>query len=115
VYAGVMMVQERDRIQVFRKPSSEFDQWILRDFAADCVEILDARYSAVELAAVQERITNDLAYWRRNGLQINSVGVDFVRGVVTVGTLDVDRARRELPARYGPQVPIEVERMGPLG
>lgn len=115
VYAGVALVQERDRIQVYRKPSPEFDQWIRRDFAADCVEVLDARYSAVELAAFQQRVTSDFEYWRQRGLQINSVGASFIRGVVVVGTLEVDRARRELPARYGPQVPIEVERQGPIG
>src|SRR5262249_24949960 len=85
--AGVRVVQERDRIQVFRKPSAAFDRWILHDFAADCVEVLDAAYSAVELQAMQDKVTADMDYWRQRGIRINTVGSDFARGVIVVGTL----------------------------
>jgi hypothetical protein len=113
VYAGVRMVQERDRIQVFRKPSADFDGWLLREFAADCVEAIDAKYSAVELGKLQDRVNSDLAYWSSHGVKINTMGTDFVRGVIIVGTLDVDKARELVPARY-PGTPIEVEKEGPL-
>jgi hypothetical protein len=115
VFAALSLVQERDRIQVFRKPSVDFDRWIVRDFAAYCVEVLDAKYSAVEVESWQRRVTGDMKYWRQHGIEINSVGADAIRGLVVVGTLDVDRARQELPARYGPDLPIEVERQEPIG
>jgi hypothetical protein len=115
VYAGVRLVQERDRIQVFRKPSADFDRWIVRDFAADCVEVLDARYSARELRAMQDRIEADMDHWRQRGIRVNTIGADFVRGVIVVGTQDEDRARQELPARYGSGIPIDVEHQEPLG
>ena len=115
VYAGLRLVQERDRIQVFRKPSADFDRWIVHDFAADCVEVLDARYSDRELRAVQDRIDADMNYWRQRGIRINTVGADFVRGVIVVGTQDEDRARQEMPARYGADPPIEVEHQEPVG
>lgn len=114
VYAGLEAVRETNRIRVYRKPSTEFDQWILRDLAADCVEVLDAKYSAVELAAFQQRVSSDHEYWRQRGLVLNSVGTDPTRGVVWVGTLDVDLAERELAARYGAEVPIEVRRQEPI-
>jgi hypothetical protein len=43
------------RIRVYRKPSAEFDAWVVSAFAADCVEVVDARYSEKELRAWVER------------------------------------------------------------
>jgi hypothetical protein len=54
VYAGLELAPEQDRVRVFRKPSSNFDAWILRDFRADCVELVDAPHTAVELKALQD-------------------------------------------------------------
>ncbi|HEX6513965.1 MAG TPA: hypothetical protein VF049_00180, partial [Nocardioidaceae bacterium] len=108
VYAGVELVQARDRILVRRTPSDAFDAWIVRQFATDCVEIVDARYPLAQLRQWQSRIGSDIPYWRSNGVRINTVAADAARGVVEVGTLDVDRARQLLPAHYGPGIPIEV-------
>ena len=111
VYAGVRLQLERDRVQVFRKPSADFDRWVLREFAADCVEVLDAKYSDVELSARLQQVYNDVTYWGDRGIVIGSMGADFIRGVVEIGVReDIDRARRELPARYGPGVPLEIHK-----
>jgi len=113
VYAGLQLVQERDRIQVFRKPSAAFDRWIVHDFAADCVEVLDAKYSAVELTAMQQRIEHDMAYWQQHGIRITSIGADPTRGVVVVGTVDDQPARAQFPAHY-PGLPVEVRHQDPV-
>ncbi len=108
VYAGVALYQVGDRIRVYRKPSADFDAWIRRDFADECVEVYDARYSARELYAWQERINADDSSWRARGVHIVSSGADFVLGEIEVGVeaADVELARREFPLRYGAEAPI---------
>jgi len=116
VFGGIALVQERDRIQVYRKPSAEFDAWILADFRAECVELVDIKFALVELEKLQNRVSDDMTYWRQKGLQINSVGADFIRGAVVVGTgaKDVAKARKELPPRYqDSKIPIVIEEGGP--
>jgi hypothetical protein len=116
VYAGLRLVQERNRIEVFRKPSAEFDAWIRRDFAGDCVQVTDAKYAEKDLAARQAQVSADLAQWRRGGIEVNTVSSDFVRGTVVVGVKesDVEKGRQQIPAHYGPGVPIEIEVQAPI-
>jgi hypothetical protein len=108
IYAGVMIVPETDRIRVFRKPGPAFDAWISDTFATDCVEIVDAAHANRDLRALQDRISDDFAYWRSNGVRINSVFAKVDGSAVEVGTQDTERARTELPKRYGADAPIQV-------
>jgi len=114
VYAGLEMVQELDRLRVYRKPSKDFDAWILQDFRADCVELIDAPHSAVELKALQDRIGSDMDYWAQQGVHISTIGSRVDGSAVEVGTVDVDRAKVELPKRYGTAIPIVVIEQGPV-
>jgi hypothetical protein len=117
-YAGVQMLAEQDRLRVYRRPSKDLDAWILRDFRAECVELVDAAHSAAELQALVDRITNDLDYWEQNGIRVNEVSARFDGSAVEVGTVDVDKARAELPKRYGTAIAIVVinqERPSPAG
>jgi hypothetical protein len=116
VYAGLRLVGERNRIEVFRTPSATFDAWIRTDFANDCVQVTDAPYAERDLDARRTRVSADFAYWRGNGIDIYTVSSDFVRGAVTVGVneSDVDTARQVMPAHYGPGVPIEIEAQSPI-
>jgi hypothetical protein len=111
VYVETRMALMRDRIQVYRMPSKEFDRWVLDTFAGDCVEVLDAKFSAAQAAAWEQRIADDIesGYWKQRGIGVQSISHDVARGVVTVGVLDhLDRARVELPARY-PGMPLEIK------
>jgi hypothetical protein len=111
VYVETRLALMRDRIQVYRVPSTQFDRWVLDTFAADCVEVLDAKFSAAQAAAWEQRIVNDIesGYWKQRGIGVASVSHDVARGVVVVGVLDhLDQARVAVPSRY-PGVPIEVK------
>ncbi|WP_076468086.1 hypothetical protein [Micromonospora avicenniae] len=109
VYAGGRLASPRDRIEVFRKPSSAFDEYVLREFARDCVAVFDARYSAREIKARADQIIADRAYWAARGITVASVGYDYIGQVVPVGvTGDVERARAEIPHRYRSGVPVEI-------
>jgi hypothetical protein len=114
VYAGLELVPEQDRVRAFRKLSNDFDTWILRDFRADCVELVDAPHTAVELKALQDRIGDEIDYWDQHGIHILTIGARQDGTAVEVGTGDVDRARMELPRRYGTAIPIVVNREGPI-
>lgn len=114
VYAGLELVQEQDRLRVYRKPSKGFDAWILRDFRTDCVEVIDAAHSAVELQALADRIAGDIDYWDQHGVRVNTISARFDGSGVEVGTVDVAKAREEMPKRYGPAIPILVEQQEPI-
>ncbi|OLB80218.1 MAG: hypothetical protein AUI14_07505 [Actinobacteria bacterium 13_2_20CM_2_71_6] len=113
VYTGLELRSETDRIRVYRKPSAAFDAWIVKEFARDCVEVVDTAHNQRELQALADRISADMAYWQAQRLPINSVGAS-IDGTVNVGTTEVDRARRELPQRYGTDIAIVVVFQGPI-
>jgi hypothetical protein len=108
VYTGLELHSEQDRIRVYRKPSADFDAWLVREFARDCVEVVDARYSEKELAALADRVSGDLPYWQAKGVPVNLVSAKVDGSGIEVGTTDVERTRRELAQRYGPDAPITV-------
>jgi hypothetical protein len=114
VYAGLEVVSATDRLRLYRTPSADFDSWISRDFRHDCVEVADAPHSQRELRTLTDRVIADMDYWKSHGLQLNSVSARYDGSAVEVGTLDVDRARQELPRRYGTDAPITVVKRGPV-
>jgi hypothetical protein len=65
VYTGLEIRSEVDRIRVYRMPSADFDAWITRAFARDCVEVVGAAHSAKELNALADRIAADIPDLRR--------------------------------------------------
>ena len=70
--------------------------------------VRDARFSAAELAKRYQQVNDDNVYWSEQGVHVNSVSSDFVRGVVVVGTQEVDKARPLFAARYGDGPPVEL-------
>jgi hypothetical protein len=102
-----------DRLRVYRKPSAGFDAWVMKDFAADCVELVDAPYSGRELQAFRDRVDADRDYFEKQGIVLNSVSVD-VDGTITIG-VDADqvgKAEDRIPGRYATHVVIVEE--GPV-
>ncbi|MGW5673450.1 hypothetical protein, partial [Micromonospora sp. NPDC003776] len=115
VYAGAALASPRDRIMVYRKPSAEFDRWVRRDFARDCVEVHDAAYSAREIRARADEVLADRAYWQRRNINPGSFSLDITGRAVTVGvTGDLERAQAEFSARYRTGPPIVVVKFEPI-
>lgn len=109
VYAGAALASARDRLMVYRKPSAEFDRWVRRDFARDCVEVHDAAYSAREIRARVEQVIADRAYWAGRNITIASAGLDYMGQAVPVAIIgDVEQARAEFAVRYRSGPPIVV-------
>lgn len=106
VFAGARVGEEG--VEVYRKPSAELDAWVTATFASSCVILHDARFSAGDLAKRYEQVTDDTTYWGEQGVHVNSVSSDFVRGVVIVGTQEVDKARPLFAARYADGPPVEL-------
>jgi hypothetical protein len=108
VFSGMELRGEQNKVRVYRKPSAAFDAWVLHDFAADCVEMVDARFNETELAAMRDRVSDDIEFWRAKGLPINSVAAAIDGSGIEVTTTEVERAKAELAERYGPDLPIKV-------
>jgi hypothetical protein len=111
VFAGARVGDEG--VEVYRKPSVEFDAWITSTFAASCVIVRDARFSAADLAKRYQQVNDDNVYWSEQGVHVNSVSSDFVRGVVIVGTQEVDKGKPLFAARYGDGPPVELVNEAP--
>jgi len=108
VYTSVEIRNETNRVRVYRVPSAEFDTWILKEFAAVCVEVVDSSHSRQELDALQQRIVVDIDYWKGRGIPINIVSMAPDGSGVQVTTTNVAKASEELPARYGAAAPITI-------
>jgi hypothetical protein len=108
VYSGLELRSEQDRLRVYRKPSADFDAWMLREFKSECVEAMDARHSEKELSALGDRVSADIAYWKAHGVQVSYISVKNDGTFVEVGTTDLARAKRELPSRYGTTAPLHI-------
>jgi hypothetical protein len=111
VFAGARVGDEG--VEVYRKPSAELDAWITATFAASCVILHDAKFSAADLAKRYEQVNDDNVYWAEQGVPVNSVSSDFVRGVVVVGTSEVDKAKPLFAARYADGPPVELVNEAP--
>ena len=75
--------------------------------------IRDARFSQAALTELQNRISDDSALWRSRGIQINTIFAAHDGSGVTVGTLQVDQARAEIPKHYRSAIPITVVEEAP--
>ncbi|GAB4051412.1 hypothetical protein [Catellatospora paridis] len=109
VFAGVLVVSEKGHAIVYRVRSAEFDAYAESVSGGQCLYLRDADHSQATLLALTMRISGDTAYWREQGIVVHMVGPRHDGSGVTVGVEQVERARVELPKRYGTQIPIEVE------
>lgn len=102
-----------DRVRVFRRPSAGFDEWVAQDFAASCVELVDAPVSGRDIQALHDRIEADRGYWQRRGIDLNTVSVGL-DGTLTVGVGpgQTDEARSALADRY--KIRVVVQEEGPV-
>jgi hypothetical protein len=116
VFGYLSMEHETNRIVVYRKPSADLDALILDKFEADCVELRDVAYSAVETTALADKIADDFPYWRSRGIEIYTVGMNDDWSVMEVHTreADVEKAEAELPKRYDTTIPIAVVKGEPI-
>ncbi|WP_250027914.1 hypothetical protein [Paractinoplanes maris] len=105
-YAGLEVDQENTRAIVHRVPSAAFDEFIRQTAEDTCIVVRDAAHTAADLAVWHDRVLADLDYWTHTGVRIVSVGARHDGAGVEIGTQDLDRARTELPARYGPEAPL---------
>jgi hypothetical protein len=116
VYAGGSYTDVPGALRVYRKPSAAFDAWIMQEFARDCVEVVDAKYSLADMNKFIGRLWDDADYWSERGIDITMVNGDAKNGVleVTVTPESVDQARQKMPARY-PDVPIAIKAADVVG
>lgn len=113
-YAGVEVDQQQVRAVVYRVPSAAFDDVIRQQADNVCVIVRDAAHSASDLAVWHDRVLADLAFWTSRGIRIVTIGARHDGAGVEVGTRDLDRARMELPARYGARAPLIFIAEGPV-
>ena len=113
-YAGLEVDQRQVRAIVYRVASAAFDDFIRTTAADACIVVRDAAHSSADLAEWHDRIVGDLGGWGERGLRISSVGARHDGAGVEIGTGDVAAARRELPARYGPDAPLIFVEQGPV-
>jgi hypothetical protein len=105
-YAGIEVDQEFVRAIVYRVPSARFDDFIRQAAENTCIIVRDAPHSAAALGVWHDRVVADLSFWTARGIRIVTIGARHDGTAVEVGTQDPDRARLELPARYGSRAPL---------
>jgi hypothetical protein len=113
-YAGLEVDQHRVRAIVYRVPSAAFDEFIRQNAQDACIVVRDAAHSATDLAVWHDRVLADLPFWTHRGIRIATIGARHDGVGVEIGTQDVDRARLELPARYGSRAPLVFVEEGPV-
>ena len=113
-YAGLEVDQAEVRAVVYRVPSAAFDDFIRRAAEDVCVVVRDAAHTAADLTTWHDRLLADLPFWTHRGIRIVSIGARHDGAGVDVGTRDLDRARLELPARYGSRAPFVFAAEGPI-
>ena len=113
-FAGIEVDQPQVRAFVYRVPSAAFDDFIRRTAEDVCVVVRDAPHSAADLAYWHDRVLADLDFWTHRGVRIVSVGARHDGSAVEIGTRDLERARRELPARYGTGAPFHFVDQAPV-
>ncbi|MFG1989425.1 hypothetical protein ACGFJ7_05500 [Actinoplanes sp. NPDC048988] len=113
-YAGLEVDQQRVRAIVYRVPSAAFDQFIRRAAEDACIVVRDADHSATDLAFWHDRVLADIQFWSHRGIRLVSIGARHDGTGLEIGTRDLDRARLELPARYGARAPLLFIEEGPI-
>src|SRR5262249_1919576 len=113
-YAGLEVDQEHVRAVVYRVPSTQFDQFIRRAAETACIVVRDAAYSVSDLGGWHDRVLADLPFWTDRGIRIATIGARHAGAGLEIGTQDLDRARLEMPARYGSRAPLLFVSQGPV-
>jgi hypothetical protein len=113
-FAGVQVDEQQVRAIVYRVPSAAFDDFIRLSAEDTCIVVRDSLHSLKALTALHDRVVADLPDWTAKGIRISTVGARPDGFGVEVGTQDLDRARTELPARYGAQAPLIFIEQGPV-
>ncbi|WP_155370543.1 hypothetical protein [Catellatospora vulcania] len=110
-FAGTEVVPEKGYAIVYRVPSAEFDEFVTQQAGDECIYLRDAAFDQATLRALADRVIDDAAHWRKQGITINMTGAAHDGSGITVGVAkaDLERARAELPERYGTQIPIIIE------
>jgi hypothetical protein len=113
-YAGLEVDQQRVRAVVYRVPSAGFDDFIRQAAGNACIWVRDAAHSVADLGVWHDRVLADLGFWTARGIRIATIGARHDGAGVEIGTQDLDRARLELPARYGSRAPLVFIEEGPV-
>jgi hypothetical protein len=113
-YAGIEVDQVRVRAIVYRVPSSAFDKFVRNSAEDTCIVVRDAQHGLAELTSWHDRVVADLPMWAKRELRISSVGARHDGAGVEIGTPDVEKARREMTAKYGVRAPLLFVEQGPV-
>jgi len=113
-YAGLEVDQKQVRAIVYRVPSEAFDDFIRRTAENTCIVVRDAPHSMTDLAVWHDRVLADLPFWTDRGIRIVTIGARHDGSGVEIGTRDLDRAKLELPARYGSRAPLVFVNQAPV-
>jgi hypothetical protein len=113
-YAGVEVDEQRVRAIVYRVPSDSFDAFIRRTAEDTCIVVRNAEHSSTDLAVWHDRVLADLPFWTDRRIRITTIGARHDGAGLEIGTQDLDRARLELPARYGSRAPLVFIQQGPV-
>jgi hypothetical protein len=105
-FAGLEVDQGEVRAIVYRVPAPAFDDFLRTTAENTCVVVRDAPYSANDLAAWHDKVLADLQFWTHREIRIVSIGARHDGTGVEIATQDLQRARLELPARYGARAPL---------
>jgi hypothetical protein len=113
-YAGIEVDQDLVRAVVYRVPSARFDDFIRQAAENTCIVVRDAPHSTADLGVWHDKVLSDLSFWTARGIRIVTIGARHDGSAVEIGTQDLDRARLELPARYGSRAPLVFVDQGPV-
>lgn len=105
-FAGVETDIPGNRLLVHRRPSEAFDVAVRMVVPAERLWLRDVPYSAVDLEAGLTRVRADVAYWKRRGVEINTMGTHAGLGCVEIGVSEPDRHGAALAERYGANMAV---------
>jgi hypothetical protein len=95
------------RLVVYRLSSARLDHAVRHRFGDVALLFRTATATERDLDELTRRVLADRRLWQQQGIDVQGVGPDFVRGTVLVQTPDVDLARSKLPARYGKRIEVQ--------
>ncbi|MGA6172142.1 hypothetical protein ACPEIF_18095 [Streptomyces sp. NPDC012600] len=101
LFAQVSVEGESVVVHRVRTDGSPLDTAVRKQFPAHPVRFADAPRSATELDALTRRVVDDHRTLKAEGIRVDAVGPDYVRGIVIVNVENPASARTALTERYG--------------
>ncbi|MEV6413228.1 hypothetical protein [Kribbella sp. NPDC051718] len=100
-YGGLVLEHETQTLIIYRKPNTAIDNRARAEAKDVNLVLRNARMTLVEMLALSDRVTADLAYWTRQGIVIGSVGpMPDGSGIAVMTTDGSPSDRANLMKRY---------------